>query len=169
MGRGNWRERRLAWFIGVLAECWESIPHARSGESPVTLNEWCEATGLDTEDFHELYDLAWEDNLFSHSQGFQIRFGVEELVSDGYAPTQDGYRFIGFIGREGGGERYRKQPIPDELRWAVWERDNFTCQHCGSRQFLSVDHIFAESRGGTMTLDNLQTLCKTCNSRKGAR
>jgi hypothetical protein len=64
---------------------------------------------------------------------------------------------------------YKKAPIPPEVRWAVWERDNFTCNHCGTRKYLSVDHILAESKGGKMTLDNLQTLCKPCNSSKGAR
>lgn len=64
---------------------------------------------------------------------------------------------------------YQKQAIPAELRWRVWERDNFTCRGCGARTFLSVDHIVAESRGGSTTLDNLQTLCKPCNSRKGSR
>jgi DNA-binding transcriptional ArsR family regulator len=62
-----------------------------------------------------------------------------------------------------------KVKIPSELRWQVWERDNFTCKHCGKRQFLSVDHIHPESAGGQATLDNLQTLCRSCNSRKGAR
>jgi 5-methylcytosine-specific restriction protein A len=63
----------------------------------------------------------------------------------------------------------RKKPIPKDLRWEVWERDNFTCQHCGVRRHLAVDHIIPESRGGTLDLDNLQTLCVSCNGRKGAR
>jgi 5-methylcytosine-specific restriction endonuclease McrA len=62
-----------------------------------------------------------------------------------------------------------KEPIPKELRWLVWERDNFTCRHCGARQFLSVDHIIPESKGGTLDIGNLQTLCCACNSRKGAK
>lgn len=66
-------------------------------------------------------------------------------------------------------DRYRKQPIPKALRWAVWERDNFTCRHCGARRDLAADHIVPESKGGQTTLDNLQTLCVPCNSRKGAR
>lgn len=64
---------------------------------------------------------------------------------------------------------YKKQPISDAHRWEVWERDNFTCQVCGSRKNLSVDHIIPESRGGVSHPDNYQTLCKKCNSRKGAR
>lgn len=63
----------------------------------------------------------------------------------------------------------RKTPIPATLRWVVWDRDNFTGRHCGTRRYLSVDHIHPESLGGTLDLSNLQTLCVICNSRKGAR
>lgn len=63
----------------------------------------------------------------------------------------------------------KKQPIPAELRWAVWERDDFTCQDCGTRRRLSIDHVHPESLGGTLDPDNLQTLCVPCNSRKGTR
>ena len=63
----------------------------------------------------------------------------------------------------------KKEPIPNELRWAVFERDNFTRKHCGSRRNLSIDHIVPESKGGQLTMENTQTLCKPCNSRKGVR
>ena len=63
----------------------------------------------------------------------------------------------------------RKAVISDRIRWDVWERDDFTCQSCGVRRDLSVDHILAESKGGALDPDNLQTLCRPCNSRKGAR
>lgn len=68
-------------------------------------------------------------------------------------------------------EQYKKpkKEIPDSLRWAVWERDNFTCQKCGSRRNLSIDHVYPESKGGELTMENCQTLCKSCNSRKGAK
>ena len=63
----------------------------------------------------------------------------------------------------------QKAKIPTALRWAVWERDNYTCQDCGTRRNLSIDHIVPESKGGPTTLENLRTLCVPCNSRKGAR
>lgn len=77
------------------------------------------------------------------------------------------------ITKEGEDEKgfkiYQKKKISNSLRWDIWERDNFTCKHCGSRKDLSVDHIIPESKGGTLDKENLQTLCKSCNSKKGAR
>lgn len=66
-------------------------------------------------------------------------------------------------------EYYKKKPIPSGIRQAVFERDNYTCRHCGANDCLTVDHIQPESLGGTLDLSNLQTLCRSCNSRKGNR
>lgn len=62
-----------------------------------------------------------------------------------------------------------RQKIPSSLRAAVYERDGHACVQCGSTERLSLDHIYPHSRGGQDVLDNLQTLCRSCNSRKGAR
>lgn len=55
------------------------------------------------------------------------------------------------------------------IRKAVLDRDGHACKHCGTGDDLTLDHIIPRSRGGTDDLANLQTLCRTCNSRKGAR
>jgi 5-methylcytosine-specific restriction endonuclease McrA len=73
------------------------------------------------------------------------------------------------LDREHSARRSSKIPIPATLRWEVWERDNFTCVKCGARRFLHVDHIHPESRGGETCVENLQTLCQSCNCSKGAR
>lgn len=65
--------------------------------------------------------------------------------------------------------RYRRIPIPLALRAAIYARDGWACLHCGSRKDLSLDHIWPHSKGGSDTYSNLQTLCRPCNSRKGAR
>lgn len=62
-----------------------------------------------------------------------------------------------------------RKAIPSALRRAVYERDGYACLHCGATDRLSLDHIHPWSRGGEDTLENLQTLCRPCNSRKGAR
>lgn len=47
------------------------------------------------------------------------------------------------------------------------------CSHCGTSgdesNPLTADHILPLARGGLSTLDNLQTLCRDCNSRKRDR
>ncbi|OBU85472.1 hypothetical protein MY55_15935 [Chromobacterium subtsugae] len=47
----------------------------------------------------------------------------------------------------------------------------YICAHpdCMSSEDLTVDHIKPLSRGGTDDLENLQFLCRPCNSAKGAR
>lgn len=64
---------------------------------------------------------------------------------------------------------YRKSPIPSEMRWAVFRRDNFTCKRCGRQEDLHADHVIPESKGGPTTMENLQTLCRDCNVKKGTR
>lgn len=59
--------------------------------------------------------------------------------------------------------------IRPSLRQAVYERDGHRCLDCGTDQNLSLDHIHPYSLGGEDTLENLQTLCRSCNSRKGVR
>ena len=59
--------------------------------------------------------------------------------------------------------------IPVAIRRSVFERDGYACVVCGAIDRLSLDHIIAYSRGGEDTVENLQTMCVSCNSKKGAR
>jgi 5-methylcytosine-specific restriction endonuclease McrA len=60
--------------------------------------------------------------------------------------------------------------IPDDLRWKIYARDNFTCRYCGANGVpLSLDHVIPHAKGGTATIDNLVAACRPCNSAKGAR
>jgi len=66
-----------------------------------------------------------------------------------------------------------KREINWRMRWQVLDRDNFRCISCGLSPaiapgtILHVDHIKPWSKGGETVLDNLQTLCATCNLGKG--
>lgn len=44
---------------------------------------------------------------------------------------------------------------------------SYLCVACYEPRPLTVDHIVPLSRGGTNHVDNLQPLCRSCNSRKG--
>lgn len=72
----------------------------------------------------------------------------------------------------------RRRPPTERDRWEhirkknaplVYERDGFICASCGTENDLTIDHVTPIKRGGTHDLDNLQVLCQSCNSRKGAR
>lgn len=67
--------------------------------------------------------------------------------------------------------RITKKPIPHKLRFAVFARDDYRCLRCGceNEHLLRADHVVPESKGGEASLENLQTLCHSCNSWKGTK
>jgi len=60
-----------------------------------------------------------------------------------------------------------KARIPRSLSKRVFERDGYRCVTCGDHRDLTCDHVIAESKGGETTFENLQTMCRPCNCRKG--
>jgi len=52
-------------------------------------------------------------------------------------------------------------------RRAVFARDRWTCQYCGSRSNLTVDHVVPRSKGGVSSWENIVASCAPCNRRKG--
>ena len=52
-------------------------------------------------------------------------------------------------------------------RRAVFARDDWTCQYCGARSNLTVDHVIPRSKGGDSSWDNIVASCAPCNRRKG--
>lgn len=51
----------------------------------------------------------------------------------------------------------------------IMHRDRYTCQYCGRRGDLTIDHIIPRSRGGKDTWDNVTAACRRCNALKGCR
>lgn len=62
-----------------------------------------------------------------------------------------------------------RTPIPRPVRLMVLARDGHRCVECGDVERLQVDHKFPVASGGGDEIENLRTLCRSCNSRKGAR
>lgn len=62
-----------------------------------------------------------------------------------------------------------RPPIPSDVRNAVYARDGHRCVICSATEDLTLDHIYPWSLGGPDMVDNLRVLCRSCNSRKGAR
>lgn len=61
---------------------------------------------------------------------------------------------------------YSRDRIPEEVRIAVWRRDQGKCVKCGSRRNLEYDHIIPVSLGGSNTIRNIELLCEHCNRSK---
>lgn len=82
----------------------------------------------------------------------------------------------------------KKSGVPSSMRRRVMREENYTCAGCGlqgfekrfpiqgygyytaiERVYLSIDHIFPKSLGGSSERQNLRVLCTTCNTKKGVR
>lgn len=59
--------------------------------------------------------------------------------------------------------------LPLKVRKVILKKYKFTCQNCRSKENLTIDHIIPVSKGGSDNLNNLTILCKSCNSKKGAK
>jgi hypothetical protein len=56
----------------------------------------------------------------------------------------------------------------EEVKEQVKARDGYRCLCCGedNKRFLEIDHIAPKYHGGGNDIENLQTLCRTCNNFK---
>lgn len=51
-------------------------------------------------------------------------------------------------------------------RSMIYKRDNHTCQYCGSKKRLTIDHVVPKSKGGKDTWENMVVACSKCNLKK---
>lgn len=121
---------------------------------------------------------SWSDDQVENSYGM-TKESLQKDLDDwrqSYVPSEEYACWCRFVeatdpeikGALNTSAGYKKKPIPAKLRWAVFKRDGYCCRSCGSDEDLTADHMHPEARGGETILENLQTLCRTCNSRKGA-
>jgi hypothetical protein len=56
------------------------------------------------------------------------------------------------------------------IRQRVFERDNYTCRYCGSKEGpFHADHVYPYSRGGETSINNMVTACARCNTKKSSK
>lgn len=56
--------------------------------------------------------------------------------------------------------------IGRDVRQRVWQRYGGRCAECNASQYLEFDHIIPVARGGGNSENNIQLLCRGCNSKK---
>jgi 5-methylcytosine-specific restriction endonuclease McrA len=72
-------------------------------------------------------------------------------------------------------EKLRNQPRVDaqkfigdkKVRKYIFDKYGEICLRCGTTENISIDHIIPIHLKGANILDNLQPLCRSCNSWKG--
>lgn len=100
-----------------------------------------------------------------------VKQSLNELFSHGYAAEVDGRirleRHHGLIHKTVT-DRSRAA-MPTETKMRVFRRDGFRCKTCLATDSLVLDHVHPWALGGSDHESNLQVLCRSCNSRKGAR
>lgn len=95
-----------------------------------------------------------------------------------FTSTAYGARYCsGRCSRRASEARQGRFVVPDSIRRAIYERDNWTCQICHepvepdanplSDWFPSLDHIVPRSQGGSDDDDNLRTAHRWCNAVRG--
>lgn len=144
-----------------------SVPVVRAGNEAFGL--WvfavCRAVRKDTKGF---VSAAWIAEVADEPT-------ARRLVEVGlFAPAEGGYLVES---PKVGGRRTAyavalpssRAKIPDDVKLTVYVRDGYACVLCGATDDLTLDHIHPWSKGGPDTVENLRVLCRSCNSRKGAR
>jgi len=77
---------------------------------------------------------------------------------------------------KGGLTRRFRPRIPKSVQRAAYQRDSYTCVQCGLEgkgetheekvKGFAIDHVVPNAAGGSSELENLQILCRKCNSVK---
>lgn len=67
-------------------------------------------------------------------------------------------------------KKAKKYNSPGEFSAAEWialiEKYDNTCLRCGEVGNVTIDHVIPLSKGGRNSIDNIQPLCLSCNSKK---
>jgi len=118
--------------------------------------------------WHDLHDC---EVLTVHhdDQNYVWYRKVESRDNAGVIATRDGLHqqeyseFLGHVNMRD----YPEDAVWQEMREAVLERDEFTCQGCATdvEPDAPIHHIVPLGCGGTNTYRNLITLCQTCHGK----
>lgn len=66
-------------------------------------------------------------------------------------------------------DSFQRRKVTPQVKQLVFDRDGHRCVSCVDHRDLCVDHMRPIVLGGDSRMDNLQTLCRSCNSSKRAK
>lgn len=158
---------------------WEHYPHG--GSKLVILLALARDAFDDTGSMSEIHmtDLANICRMDLRN----LQRGMRELLDEGVIEPNSGNRgghgqpnsyifnvdLIRSMSRQNKAQKLQSKYLKPQIRAAVFQRDGHQCRHCSAKSPLTIDHIIPQSKGGSDEICNLQTLCRSCNSKKGVR
>jgi 5-methylcytosine-specific restriction endonuclease McrA len=158
--------RRRSWFVGTCCPPtridvgFQAEMHARQRQRPVPLARsggrvwwWFEDT------------FYWESGRYSERDVLAL---IRDRQRRAAQKLDRAHMLLNIDEGKAAHPRGRRNPIPREVRRAVFERDGGKCTECGSTFDLQYDHVIPVALGGATTVENLQLLCADCNREKGA-
>jgi len=126
--------------------------------------------------YPEGFEDVWlyQDTIYGYNGRFKQQYSLDEqklLILEIADKERKKFEKLKqkFFNKEAEDTKYERTRIPEDVRIAVWRRDQGKCARCGSRENLEYDHIVPVSRGGGNTARNIELLCQDCNRSKGNR
>ena len=105
-------------------------------------------------------ELFWNPEACFSEQALR-ETDVSVMESESYYEYRESYEFR----RQQANEALANP----KLRQLIYGRDGKVCRNCKATKNLSIDHIVSVLNGGGNEPENLQVLCRSCNSSKGGK
>ncbi len=123
----------------------------------------CDVTGEEMPDCYPMFKYGNDIHISEE--------GMEKIVEDYIEYFGQGYRsgypmVIEWLFQRFCRRIKRSSYIPKKMKDFVLKKYQHTCNFCGSKDRLHIDHIHPVDKGGLTEIKNLQVLCAKCNIRK---
>lgn len=145
------RENVLDEYAELIHLLWESKGREHCEIDKEKIEYYCKL--LENKGFWNIF-FIFSDEKINRIRGY-IEICINEL-----------HRLNLYKTRRYAASLYTSNPI---VRNNIFERDGRKCIKCGDTESLTLDHIVPIIKGGDNSLDNLQVLCKSCNSSKNTK
>jgi hypothetical protein len=154
---GFWRDKRgflwsnRVWFAGT------GCPPCRiRPDTYLRLRAWCEQGDLPVfvARAHRRQWWWWRNEFYWESGDL----GAEEIGALLVMLEEDDEQGIEWeLGL------HLADPIPDDVKRLVFERDRGRCLACGSHELIQYDHVVPSSMGGDNEPQNIRLMCAGCS------
>jgi hypothetical protein len=109
----------------------------------------------------EIHTIA--DSLYWCYANLAMAHAAVSNQSSGYSQTHFIIRSRLYKGLQSGTMKIGSIADDERLKMVLPQ----ACNYCGSRDYLSIDHLIPKAKSGSDTADNMVWACRSCNSAKG--